>query len=129
MKLLLDTHALLWWAFNDLSRMTETAISHIRDRGNDLLISSASAWEISTKHRIGKLPEAKPFIDDFDGVVQRSGGLHLATTWPHALLAGALPGPHKDPFDRLLIAQAKIEGAAIITSDQIFKSYNVATVW
>lgn len=129
MKLLLDTHTLLWWSFNETDRIPKAAAAHIRNPDNDVLVSSASVWEIATKFRIGKLPQAKPFIDDFDGVIRRSGATHLATDWTHALAAGLLPGPHRDPFDRLLIAQAKIEGAAVVSADAVFADYGVATVW
>jgi PIN domain nuclease of toxin-antitoxin system len=129
MKILFDTHALLWWSLNELPRIPARAVSAIRDRDNELLVSSASAWEIATKFRIGKLPEARSFIDDFDGVVRRTGALHLATTWSHALLAGTLPGPHNDPFDRLLIAQARLENATVISGDPVFGRYRVATIW
>ncbi len=129
MKLLLDTHTLLWWSFDELSKISKDAADHIRNRDNEVLVSSASAWEIATKFRIGRLPQAKPFIDDFDGVVRRSGATHLATDWAHAMAAGLLPGPHRDPFDRLLIAQAKIEGAAVVGVDPVFAAYGVATVW
>ncbi|MDX2221693.1 MAG: type II toxin-antitoxin system VapC family toxin [Rhodospirillaceae bacterium] len=129
MKLLIDTHALLWWAFNDVDRLSTTALRALADRANDVLVSSASAWEIATKFRIGKLPEARAFIEDFAGVVARAGAEHLPTLWTHALAAGLLPGPHRDPFDRLLAAQAKIENARVVSADPVFAHYGVPVIW
>jgi PIN domain nuclease of toxin-antitoxin system len=129
MTLLVDTHILLWWAFNDTAKLTAAAREALRDPSHDVLVSSACAWEIATKFRIGKLPEAKLFIEDFDGVMARSAFRELRVNWQHARAAGLLPGPHRDPFDRLLIAQAKIENASIVSADPVFAAYGAATVW
>jgi PIN domain nuclease of toxin-antitoxin system len=129
MKLLLDTHALLWWGFNEANKLSARVCDALRDPDNDALVSAAAAWEIATKYRIGKLPEAQNFVDDFDGVLERSGFRELPISLAHARAAGLLPGPHRDPFDRLLIAQAKIESATIVGADPVFAAYGVPTIW
>ena len=105
MQLLLDTHAFLWWVINDrrLSRAAEEAIA---DDGNDVLVSAASAWKIATKHRLGKLPDADVIAVDVAGVLASQGFTELPITVDDGARTGALPGPLRDPFDRILIAQA-----------------------
>lgn len=128
MRLLLDTHALLWWLTDDqnLPRVPRDAIA---DSENDILVSSASAWEVSTKYRLGKLPEIGDISDRFAFYVRKSGFQNLSISLEHALLAGQLPGPHKDPFDRMLIAQAKIEKLHMVTVDPAFKDYGIQILW
>lgn len=128
MRLLLDTHALLWWFFDD-PRLSETARSHIKDPDNDVLVSSASAWEISTKYRLGKLPEATEAVERFQELIGKSRMEPLPITVAHALLAGGLSASHKDPFDRMLAAQARLEGVPLVTSDQAFTEFGVDILW
>ena len=100
-RFLLDTHALLWWLFDD-HRLTDLARSIIRNPDNAILISSASGWEISTKYRLGKLPHAEEAVRNLPSLLQRARMDVLPISIEHALAAGALPGPHRDPFDRML---------------------------
>jgi PIN domain nuclease of toxin-antitoxin system len=125
---LIDTHVLLWWLFDD-SRLSETAKGAIRDPGNDIYVSSASAWEISTKFRLGKMPNAQDAAENLPALLRQSRMKELAVTIKHGLAAGALPGPHRDPFDRMLIAQGRLENMPIVTSDAAFKQYEVSLVW
>jgi PIN domain nuclease of toxin-antitoxin system len=128
MKILLDTHALLWWLFDD-PKLSETAYAVIAEVGNTILVSSASAWEIATKHRLGKMPEAGDVAENLPEYLSRTQFSVLEITLPHALAAGRLPGSHKDPFDRMLIAQARLENLPIITKDPAFKDYGINLLW
>jgi PIN domain nuclease of toxin-antitoxin system len=123
MNLLLDTHILLWW-FSDDARLSQQARSLIQDSSNTVIISAASAWEISIKKALGKL-EAP---DDLEEAVRLSGFNTLAIQFPHALLAGELPRHHDDPFDRLLIAQTKLEHLLLITHDKRLGEYDVGLI-
>jgi len=127
-RFLLDTHVLLWWLFGD-AKLSASAHRVIRAPENAILVSSASGWEISTKYRLGKLPHAGEAAHNLPDLLRKSRMDVLPISMEHALAAGALPGSHRDPFDRMLIAQAQIEGVAIVTSDQIFKQYQVDVVW
>ncbi len=99
------------------------------DAKNTLLVSAASAWEISAKVRLGKLPTAADLVADFTGYVDREGFELLSISSEHGIRAGLLPGPHRDPFDRMLIAQAQAENIPIVTNEAIFESYGVRRVW
>lgn len=128
MRILLDTHALLWWLFDD-PQLSGAAREVIKAPDNRVLVSSASAWEISTKHRLGKLPEAREAAEDLSRLL-RMANMHVLTiTLEHALAAGSLPGPHRDPFDRMLIAQSRLEEIPIVTLDSAFRPYGVEIVW
>ena len=128
MRLLLDTHALIWWlaADNTLPSAARTAIA---DPTNEVFVSAASAWEIATKHRIGKLPEAGLLAADVAGFVAAQGFNELPVSIRHGQIAGALPRIHKDPFDRMLVAQAIITDMAIVSGDEILSAYGVARLW
>ena len=97
--------------------------------GNTVLVSSASAWEIATKFRIGKLPDASDLLADFAGYMARERFEGLPISTDHAVRAGLLPGPHKDPFDRMLIAQAQAENVPILSNDAAFDTYSVRRLW
>lgn len=125
---LLDTHVLLWWLFDD-PKLSDTARDIIRAPDSIIIVSSASGWEIATKSRLGKLPHAGDIMDDLPSLLQKARIEVLSITMAHALAAGALPGPHRDPFDRMLIAQGQIEQLPIVTSDRIFKTYPVKLIW
>jgi PIN domain nuclease of toxin-antitoxin system len=127
-RFLLDTHVLLWWLF-DVHRLTVLARSIIQNPANTILVSSASGWEISTKYRLGKLPQAEEAVSNLPSLLQRARMDVLPISIEHALAAGALPGPHRDPFDRMLIAQGQIEKLSIVTSDAAFKQYSVTLIW
>ena len=127
-RFLLDTHVLLWWLFDD-PMLSATAHSVIQAPDNRILVSSASGWEIATKHRLGRLPHAGEAAHNLPSLLRKLRMDVLSITVEHALAAGALPGPHRDPFDRMLIAQGQIEGLPIVTSDPAFKQYPVTLVW
>jgi PIN domain nuclease of toxin-antitoxin system len=128
MRLLLDTHALLWWLDGDrrLSLKTRRAIAN---ESNTILVSAASAWEITTKARIGRLPGAIDVAADVAGCVASQGFTPLDITLLHAQRAGNLTGEHRDPFDRMLIAQAQLEDVAIVSDDDVFDAYDVRRHW
>ena len=96
---------------------------------NVLLVSAASAWEIATKVRLGRLPQAAELAADFQGFMLREGFTTLDITVEHAIRAGLLPGPHKDPFDRMLISQAQAENLPIVTNERAFEVYGVRRIW
>jgi PIN domain nuclease of toxin-antitoxin system len=127
-RLLLDTHALLWalLADGDLSAKARRGIA---DPDNAVFVSSASGWEIATKHRLGRLPQAENIADDLADHIRKARFAVLDVSLDHALAAGRLPGPHKDPFDRMLIAQSGIEKLQVVTIDPVFRSYGVAVYW
>ena len=128
MRLLLDTHAFLWW-LTESSRLSEAVRRAIFDPSNDKLISAATAWEITTKHRLGKLPEADPIASDIPGAIAAQGFQELPVFVADAARAGALPGPHRDPFDRMLIAQALSRDLVLISNDAAFDRYPVRRLW
>lgn len=128
MELLLDTHAFLWW-LTDSRRLSEEVRRVISDPSNDKLISAASAWEIATKYRLGKLPEAEAIALDIPGTIARQGFEELPISVADAVRAGALPGPLRDPFDRILIAQALSRDLLLISVETPFDSYGIRRLW
>lgn len=128
MKLLLDTHALLWWLADD-ARLSVTARDAIADPERTIYASPASAWEIATKHRIGRLPEARELLADFSGILARARFEELPITTKHAVLAGTLAGAHRDPFDRMLVAQALCEGLEVVTMDEAIGTLGARCLW
>ncbi|HEX8480778.1 MAG TPA: type II toxin-antitoxin system VapC family toxin [Allosphingosinicella sp.] len=128
MKLLLDTHALLW-ALAGNPKLSAVARAAIEQEGAELLISSVSAFEITTKYRIGKLPEFAAIARDFPDILDQLDYSPLPVRLAHAALAGALDHSHGDPFDRLLIAQARIEGVPIVSNEALFDEFGVERVW
>ena len=128
MRLLLDTHAFLWWVIDD-RRLSQAARRAIAEDDNDLLVSAASAWEIATKHRIGKLPEAEALAGNIAGAIALEGFEELPIPVGEAARAGALPGPLRDPFDRMLIAQALSRNLVLISNESLFDRYGVRRLW
>jgi PIN domain nuclease of toxin-antitoxin system len=128
MRLLLDTHTLIWWVANDPA-LSRAASDAIHDTENEILASAASAWEIATKHRIGKLRNAGPLATDFLGSITAEGFVALPINVLEGEAAGRLPGPHRDPFDRMLIAQALIGSLTLVSNEQLFDRYGVARLW
>jgi PIN domain nuclease of toxin-antitoxin system len=128
MQLLLDTHAFLWWLSGD-SQLSAAAQSAIADEGNGIFISAASAWEITTKHRIGKLPGVAAIVADLEGAIVDQGFIGLPISLRHGQVAGALPGTQRDPFDRMLIAQAMLENLVLVSNEQPFDAYGVGRLW
>ena len=128
MRLLLDTHAFLWWLAGS-RRLSADARAAIEDDANDVLVSAATAWEIATKHRLGKLPQAGLVARDVPGAIAGQGFEELPITVDDAQRAGQLPGPHRDPFDRMLIAQAVVRGLALVSIEAVFDDYGVNRLW
>ena len=128
MRLLLDTHALIWWLAGDekLGRRAREAIS---DEANLVVVSAASAMEVATKFRIGKLPDAALLAQDFEAIIASQGFKELGISVRHARLAGEMGIDHKDPFDRLLIAQALSEDLALVSNEARFDDFAVTRVW
>lgn len=125
---LLDTHALLWWLFDD-PRLSDAARINIAAPEHKIWVSAATAWEIATKARLGKLPEAGDVAEKLPVYLRRARFLELPVTVAHSLKAGGLPGPHRDPFDRMLIAQSFLSGFPVVTLDPVFCDYGVGTLW
>lgn len=129
MRLLLDTNVVLW-AMRDPSRITPQATELIRDPANELLVSAASAWEIATKHHIGKLPDTGPLLLAFENHLRTLGAVELPVTSAHAIAAGQLDWARRDPFDRMLAAQCILENVALVTPNPVFRVLTaVRTVW
>jgi len=126
--LLLDTHTLLWWIFTDPALSSAARVA-IGDNSNTVFVSAASAWEITTKHRIGKLPGAASIVGDIGAVLASQGFVALAVSLLHGQKAGALPGSHKDPFDRMLIAQAMIGNLTLVSNEKVFDGFGVKRLW
>lgn len=128
MRALLDTHAFLWW-IADSRRLSKTVRHAIADETNDIIVSAASAWEIATKYRIGKLQGSDAVAIDVVGSIAGQGFGELPITVADADRAGRLPGPHRDPIDRMLIAQALARDLAIVSMDAVFDRYGVDRLW
>ena len=126
--LLLDTHALLWWLL-DSPELSLSARQAIADPARRVLVSAATAWELATQFRIGKLPQAEDIVVNLSQYLRKQRFESLPISMDHALLAGRLLGPHRDPFDRMLMAQAQIEQALVVTVDPVFSEYGLAVVW
>jgi PIN domain nuclease of toxin-antitoxin system len=128
LRLLLDTHALIWWmaGAEPLSAAARTATDAA---GNTVFVSAASTWEIATKYRIGKLDAVASFVVDIEVAIEEQGFYGLPVSLRHGQLAGELPGPHRDPFDRMLIAQAMLEDMVLVSNEQLFDSYGVRRLW
>lgn len=128
LRLLLDTHTFLWWLAGD-EHVSLSARETIANEDHDVFVSAASAWEITTKHRLGKLPSATLVAADVAAQVSAQGFSELAVSMAHAEHAGRLPGPHRDPFDRMLIAQALSERLVLISNETLFDQYGVERLW
>ena len=128
MRLLLDTHALIWWLAGD-PLLSAEARAAVADLENEVFVSVASAWEIATKYRIGKLPQAPALAMHLSGALTRQGFIELPITVQHGQTAGDLPGPHRDPLDRMLISQATPLDLALVSSDTVFDRYGIRRLW
>jgi len=128
LKVLLDTHALLWLLLEPakLSRRVRTLVS---DTKTEVLVSSATAWEIATKHRLGKLEHAENVVRGHAEHLQRALATELPISSAHALLAGSFKNAHKDPFDRLIAAQSVLEAVTLVSSDAAFQDFPVTLIW
>ena len=128
MRLLLDTHTLLWWLAGDQA-LSDAAREAIADPDNEVFISAASAWEIATKYRLGRLPGAALIAADIAGAVASQGFTELPISIRDGQAAGGLPAVHKDPFDRVLIAQAVTAGMEIVSNEALFDAYAIPRLW
>jgi PIN domain nuclease of toxin-antitoxin system len=128
MRLLLDTHTLLWWLNNDPSLPAPTR-DLVAKHGNTVLVSAVSAWEIAVKFNLGKLPSTRDLLADFNGYMNRERFEILPISADHAVRAGLLPGPLRDPFDRMLIAQGQAENVPVISNDRAFDAYGIHRIW
>lgn len=128
MRVLVDTHALLWWVQDD-PRLSRKARATLASFASEVYVSAASAWEIATKVRIGKLPGAEAFAADFPARLRKLSFQELPITVQHGQRAGLLPGVHPDPFDRMLVAQAHAESMPIVSNEEIFDEYLVRRIW
>lgn len=128
MSYLLDTHALLWWLMND-KRLSKRARKTIQDRKSLVHMSSASAWEIATKHRIGKLTGVEAIIGAYATIGAQEGFRELPIASSHAIRAGTWKVAHRDPFDRMLAAQSELESLVLITRDPSFAEFGIPTLW
>jgi PIN domain nuclease of toxin-antitoxin system len=125
-RLLLDSCSFYWWDQGiEITDMARQAI----EQAGEVLVSAASAWEIMTKWRSGKAPEFGQLANSFIQVTEAHGFIQLAISVEHALQAASLPMHHRDPFDRMLIAQGLIEGLPIVTPASIFDRYGTKRVW
>lgn len=128
MRYLVDTHTWLWWLM-DNPRLKPRLRREMEDRANEIHVSSVSGWEIACKVRLGKLPEMAEHIHHYDGLVAADGFRHLDLRHDHALRAGLMSGKHRDPFDRMLAAQAMIEGMVLITRDPALAALGCEVIW
>jgi len=128
MKLLLDTHALLWW-WGEARRLSPRLLALLRDPANEVYVSAASAWEIATKYRIGKLPTGGAIIAQWTERMAIDRFTELPISAAHALRAGNLPGEHRDPFDRMLAAQSLIDGLPLASIDSALSSLGAEILW
>ena len=125
---LLDSHVLLWWWFEP-DRLSGAVQSLITDPATPVLVSAATVWELSLKHHQGKLPELAQAIGDLPGLLRADGFQPLPIGLAHGLRAGAYSQPHRDPFDRMLAAQAELERLVLLTADQQLYGFPCRTLW
>ncbi len=128
MKLLLDTHTFIWWD-SDPAKLSATAMALCTDPANELILSVTSLWEMQIKHQLGKLSLRLPLVDIVAHQQATNGVIVLPILPTHVFALDGLPTAHKDPFDRLLVAQANSEGATLVSADAIFRSYPVRMAW
>ena len=128
MKVLLDTHAFLW-ALMQPDKLSAKVRKRLEDPGTEILVSAATAWEIATKFRLGKLPGAGAVLADYDGAITGLRAVELPMRHAHALKAGGYPQAHRDPFDRMLAAQACIEALPLVSRDKALRVFGVELLW
>jgi PIN domain nuclease of toxin-antitoxin system len=127
-RLLLDTHTFLWWLAGH-SSLSKRARTEINSSDSEVFVSAASAWEIATKHRLGKLSEAELVAVDVASIIESQQFTQLAVSVRHGQAAGALPGLHRDPFDRMLVAQAMLEDLILVSNERVLDVYGVKRLW
>jgi len=127
-RLLLDTHVLIW-AVDAPARLSAASASHLEDASNDLIVSAATIWELAIKVGLSRLTLTQPYDQWINSAIADLGASVLPITVPYAAAQAALPWHHRDPFDRLLIAQAHVEDVPLVSSDSVFDRYGVTRVW
>ena len=128
MRLLLDSHT-FYWAVGQRSRLSRLALSSIEDENNDVYVSVASIWEMAIKVGAGKWPEARILVERFEEEIEKPGFRLLPISVPHVRLAGLMQSNHRDPFDRLLAAQASVEGLTLVSSDPKMDKLGAKVIW
>lgn len=128
MKLLLDTHAFLWW-LRDSPRLSAGARDAILEEDNQVIVSAVTAWEAALKFRLGRLPEAEAITTSFYPLLKQEGMKALSLSSRHGVRAASYPAAHADPFDRMLAAQAELEGLILVTRDKAFADFPIRTLW
>ena len=127
MTILLDSHTFVWWVLDDKKLSTRAA--EAIEEESAVLVSAVVAWEISAKVRSGKWPEARILSERFFDTLKHYAWGALPITLEHAHLAGSMPGGHRDPFDRMLAAQAIVEKISLVTVDPAFRQFDVEVIW
>jgi PIN domain nuclease of toxin-antitoxin system len=127
MTILLDSHAFFWWV-TDNEKLSALAKQTIQDE-QQVYVSAVVAWEIATKARLGKWPDAELIVSGFFDLLAHYGFSGLSVSLEHGHLAGSLPGAHRDPFDRMLAAQAQIENVPLVTGDPVFRAFGTRVLW
>ncbi len=128
MRILLDTHAIVWWLEGN-TRLSLRARSLIEKPSGDIFVSAASSWEIAIKAKLKKLPSMLPYAGRLAQIFQTQGFVEMPMSVRHADHAGSLPGHHRDPFDRMLIAQAQLESLTLVSNEKIFDTYGISRLW
>jgi len=128
MRVLLDTHAFLWWITDD-ERLSAPARAAIAAGGNEVFVSAASSWEVATKSRMGRLPIPEPWDEFISTQLEKNAFKPLAVTMRHTFGLTSLPELHRDPFDRMLVAQALAEEMPLVSGDRVIQAYPVSTIW
>ena len=128
MRILFDSHSLFWF-LDGSPRLSPAARRAAGEEDVVLVASAVSAWEFANKVRIGKWPEVRTFAEDFVGLMKAERFELLAITPEHAQLAGLMPSPHRDPFDRMLAAQSRIEDMPLVTGDPVFNAFGTKVIW
>ena len=128
MTLLIDTQCWLWW-LTEPGRLRAPALSLLNDGATRILLSAASSWEIAIKYRIGKLDGVQELVSDIPGAIASQGFEELPITVDDAARAGLLPGRHRDPFDRMLVAQALSRNLPLVSIETVFDDYSVRRIW
>ncbi len=130
LRLLLDTHVFIWVGGPDAERLLSTNVRRaVEDPSTEILISAASAWEIATKHRLGRLEAGGRMVREWGRALTSLGASDLPITSEHGLLAGGFDAPNRDPFDRILAAQAIVEGARLVTTDRAMDGFGAELLW
>ena len=128
MRVLLDTHALLWLLLEP-AKLSKRVRRLLSDTSTEVLVSSATAWEIATKHRLGKLEHAADVVRGYADHLRTALATEISISSAHALLAGGFKNAHKDPFDRLLASQSILEGIPLVSNDRAFDEFSVTLLW